>query len=184
MSERERIILVTAATEEKVNHARIKEMSAEHPKDISATLAHLVLEGMLVKQGETRGSTYTLPAKQPAEMPLFVSNSGENSPHKAGNSPHKAGNSPHMQARLLEILASLGYASMPGRLKPALMQKIILGLCASEALSIGALSSALRRAPTALRERYLAPMSEEGLIELKYPGVKNHPNQAYRSKIR
>ena len=33
---------------------RGKEISSEHPKDISAALAHLVQEEMLIKEGETR----------------------------------------------------------------------------------------------------------------------------------
>lgn len=116
LPELERVILVAAVAEDSVNHARIKEMSTRHPKDISAALAHLVQEGMLVKQGETRGSTYTLPAKQPAEMPLFGANSGRNPQNKAGNSPDLARNppdltrnSPDLRNKLTGILVSLGF---------------------------------------------------------------------------
>jgi predicted HTH transcriptional regulator len=180
LPELERIILVTAAAEDSVNHARIKEMVVDHPKDISAALARLVQNEMLIKQGETRGSTYALPGKRSAEATALPQDKEGNSPHLAGNSPHLAGNSPHLTTKLLEILAALGFSKMPSKLKPEIMRELILSLCADEALSIRTLSLILKRAPRALQERYLAPMLEEGSLKLKYPGIKNHPDQGYR----
>ena len=88
LPELDRVILITAATEDRVHHARIKEMSSDHPKDISAALAHLVQEGMLIKQGETRGSVYYLPGKpQTDASALFPVNSGLNSPDLPGLLP-------------------------------------------------------------------------------------------------
>ena len=184
LPELERIILISAAAEDRVNHARIKEMVADHPKDISAALASLVQEKMLVKQGETRGSTYYVPGKTLQEdLPAFQTPPFGETPQDVNvNSPHLPGNSPHLPDKLLKILAALGFDRMPGKLKPQLMREVILKLCDGEHLTAGTLSSVLERDPKALRERYLAPMLEEGLIEQKYPGVANHPNQAYRTK--
>lgn len=42
LPEIERIILITAATETRIDHARIKEITSKHPKDISYALSHLV----------------------------------------------------------------------------------------------------------------------------------------------
>jgi ATP-dependent DNA helicase RecG len=88
LPELERVILITAATEEFVQHTRIKEISLEHSKDISSALAHLVQQKMLVKEGETRGSVYHLPGKQlSGATQLFLDNMDINSPDLGSNSP-------------------------------------------------------------------------------------------------
>ncbi len=58
MPELERLALVTAVTEEMVNHARRREISTEHPADITKLLAHLVKEGFLVSDRVGRGMVY------------------------------------------------------------------------------------------------------------------------------
>ncbi|MCB4791936.1 MAG: putative DNA binding domain-containing protein [Elusimicrobia bacterium] len=202
-----RIILVTAATEGMVNHDRVKQLSTAHRSDITAMLAALVQEHILVKEGETRASFYKLPAeiqKQPEKSDdISISSSmdnsqdlagnsqdlGRNSPHLSGNSPyldgnspHLSGNSPYLNALLAEILASLGYKTMPGKVKQADMQAIIKGLCRNRAVSLKELSRLLNRNPKALQEKYLTSMVNEGVLELKYPTIKNHPDQAYKTK--
>lgn len=197
LPELERVILVAAVAEDSVNHARIKEMSTKHPKDISAALTHLVQEGMLIKQGETRGSTYTLPARQPAEMPLFGPNSGGNSPHKAESSPILPVSSPNLSVsspilpvsspnlrdKLSAILARLGFSKMPGKLSPEVMREIIVTLCAGEPITTKELSVVLERKSKTLQELYLTPMLGSGALELKYPDAIHHPKQAYRAKV-
>lgn len=190
LPELERVILIAAATEDRVHHARIKEMVSDHPKDISAALAHLVQEGMLIKRGETRGSIYYLPGKpQTDPSALFPINNGlvplnvtGNSPDLGGNSPDMPGNSPDLKARLASILNSLGLTKMPGKVKAETMRGIILRLCESETVSLKELCLVLERDTKALQAQYLTPMLGEGLLELRYPDVKNHPNQAYRKK--
>ena len=48
-------------TVESINHDRIKQLSSEHPRDISTRLARLVQDGYLHKEGETRARVYFLP---------------------------------------------------------------------------------------------------------------------------
>lgn len=59
---------------------------------------------------------------------------------------------------------------------------MILSLCAEDAVSLKELASVLERDTKTLQEEYLTPMLGGGLLELKYPGIKNHPNQAYCKK--
>ncbi len=200
----ERIILVTAAAEDSVSHSRIKEMSTEHPKDISAALAHLVQGKMLIKQGETRGSTYYVPGKTLQEdLSAFCTPISTNSPdlggnplhkaenplHKAENPLHKAGDSLHtveamhfLQAKMLKVLHSSGLSEMPRRLRPELMRELILGICNGDFLPLKILAGILKRDSIALQNNYLTPMLGEGLLELKYPEIKSHPAQGYRKK--
>lgn len=190
LPELERIMLITAATEDMVNHDRVKEIVLDHPKDISNALAHLVHEKMLMKQGETRGSYYRLPGKGSFEpVSLFQDPLEQNSPHLPGSSPHLGYSSPHLsekdhdlKTKLAEILVSLGFKNMPGKIKGEIMRDIIQRICDNTTCTAKELSILLDRDPEGLQDRYLTPMVAEGLLELKYPTNRNHPDQAYRKK--
>ncbi len=183
LPELERIILITSATEDMVNHDRIKEIASNHPKDISAALAHLVHEKMLIKQGETRASFYRLPGKKLTVISsLFEDSLAPNSPDLAPSSPDLTGSSPDLKSKLTHILSALGFSEMPGKINATTMRDIILQMCDGNTLTLKDLSLILERDPKALQDQYLTPMIAEGIIELKYPNNKNHPDQAYRKK--
>jgi ATP-dependent DNA helicase RecG len=176
LPELERVILITAATEEFVQHTRIKEISLEHSKDISSALAHLVQQKMLVKEGETRGSIYHLPGKQVSRATqLFLDNVDINFPDNELNSLD-------LKNKFSLSLQSIGYSKMPKRLSAKNMRKIILEVCEDYFLSIKELANLLERDAKTLQEQYITSFLTEGLLQLKYPDIKNHPNQAYRSK--
>ena len=61
----DRMILSTAVIEGVVNHARMTEISPQHPHDISLALARLERDGMLLSQGQSRGKVYYLPGAAP-----------------------------------------------------------------------------------------------------------------------
>jgi len=61
LSELERLALVTAVTEGMVNHARLREICAEHPADITKMFALLVRSRLLVSDGAGRGTVYFVP---------------------------------------------------------------------------------------------------------------------------
>jgi ATP-dependent DNA helicase RecG len=131
---------------------------------------------MLEKEGETRGSIYHLPGKQVSgSAQLFYENNELNSPDNELNSLD-------LEKRFSLALQSNGYSKMPKRLSPKNMRKIILEVCEDHFLSIKDLADLLERDSKALQEQYITPLLAEGLLELKYPDIKNHPDQAYRSK--
>ncbi len=175
--ELERIILITSATEDMVNHDRIKEIASNHPKDISAALAHLVHEKMLIKQGETRASFYRLPGKK-----LTVISSLFEDP-LSPNSPDLTGSSPDLKNKLTHILAALGFTEMPGKINATTMRDIILQMCDGNTLTLKDLCLILERDPKALQDQYLTPMIAEGIIELKYPNNKNHPDHRQQFSV-
>lgn len=70
-SQLERLTLVTAATESFINHARLREISTEHPKDISKMLARLVKDGVLDSDGVGRGTVYFLPWQDRERLTTF-----------------------------------------------------------------------------------------------------------------
>lgn len=60
-----RMILATAMIEGVVNHARLTEICADHPHDLSLALARLERDGLLLSQGQSRGKVYHLPGAVP-----------------------------------------------------------------------------------------------------------------------
>ena len=91
-------------------------------------------------------------------------------------------NSPDLKDKLAKALSSLGYAKMPGRIKATLMRGLILQLCENNTLSLKELSLLLEREPKAMQDQYLTHMVAQGLLVLKYPYNKNHPDQSYRKR--
>ena len=84
-----------------------------------------------------------------------------------------------MKDKLAKIM---GVGRMPRRMKTLAMRDVILQMCDDHPVTLKELSSVLERDSKALQDQYLTPMLSEGLLELKYPDNKNHPNQAYRRK--
>jgi ATP-dependent DNA helicase RecG len=61
------------------------------------------------------------------------------------------------------------------------MRAVVLALCAGRWLSAAEMALLLDRDAGKLQSRFLAGMVREGLLELRYPEVRNRPDQAYRS---
>lgn len=83
-----RMILSTAMIEGVVNHARMAEICAEHPHDLSLALARLEREGFLLSQGQSRGKVYHLPGFAPVS-PEQVFASAVSSGSNGGSSGSK-----------------------------------------------------------------------------------------------
>ena len=62
LPEVERLALATAQIEGKVTNERLREISSEHPSDLTAHLRKLVGRGFLERHGNGRGAYYKLPA--------------------------------------------------------------------------------------------------------------------------
>lgn len=68
----ERMILVTAAIERTVSHARVSTICDEHPNDLSRIIKGLVQNGFLMQTGRSRGAVYYLPGtKLPTPEMVF-----------------------------------------------------------------------------------------------------------------
>ncbi|MGE3063900.1 MAG: RNA-binding domain-containing protein, partial [bacterium] len=197
LPELERLILITAITEGTIRHQRITELSLDHPKDISLALAHLVQNGFLEKSGETRGSSYEVKGFHRVEqIPPFDSlfqtdlpdlqsdkpKKGLNSPDLGANSPDLGASSPDLKIKLSEVLQIIGKKSLPKTMKSEDMKKIIVHLCSDSFVTLKELSEVLKRNPKSLQDQYISDMLKSNTLELKYPDIKNHPDQAYKSR--
>ncbi|WP_110113568.1 ATP-binding protein [Bacillus sp. CGMCC 1.16541] len=68
------------------------------------------------------------------------------------------------------------------RLKPSMMEDILVRLCEQKPLMLKELADLVARTPDGLRNNYLAKLLDEGRVSLKYPDQPNHPKQAYLVK--
>jgi ATP-dependent DNA helicase RecG len=192
LPETARLALATVAIEKSVTHARLKEMCSEHPKDLSATLSHLVDDGFLVSRGATRGTFYFFPDKTPdATADGLVSGvspvqGGGDSQHLAGSSQHLPADSQHLgeiapKWPILQEIARL--VREKGKAPRSVVEETIVKLCSGHFLTVRNLAELLDRDSNALLNHYLKGMVERGVLELRFADKLNHPQQAYRTKI-
>ena len=180
-----RVILVTAEVEGSISHARARELSDAHSRDITLKLQELVRQGMLRSSGKTRNTTYT--PSQPGALPLFadrgvaVETSPHNdpsSPHNDPSSPHNDPSSPHNEA----LGDGVAQVSASRRATPAAVRAAILALCSDAFMTVGELAEALNRKAVSIQQNYVSKMLREGMLEARYPDTPNHPAQAYRAR--
>lgn len=180
-------VVVTARVEGSVTNARMQEITGEHSKDITGVLQTLVRDGLLTQQNQRRWASYRVAGDSPQL--------GEDSPHLAGDSPHLAGDSLHIvgdsphntgdSPRTNPLVWAIGEpARAKARLAPESMKALILAMCTDRWLSSREVADALSREPQKLQTRFLTMLVREGLLELRYPGVPNRPDQAYRAIVK
>ena len=76
LSQLERLILATAATEQVVSNKRVNEICADHTHDISLALRSLVKNELLSITGQGRGAVYSLPGQElPTPEQVFAGSS-------------------------------------------------------------------------------------------------------------
>jgi len=93
LGQNERLALAAAASEQVVTHARVREMTALHPFDLTRMLQNLVREGFLEAHNPGRGAVYCLPG---AGLPKPEEVFGEGSAQSAASSAHLGASSAHL----------------------------------------------------------------------------------------
>lgn len=186
LPETARLALATAAIEGNVTHARLKEMCADHPKDLSKTLANLVEEEFLVSRGASRGTIYYFADKAPDAAPeLSLFPAKRSSQHLGKSSQHLPAASQH-SGELADSWPGLVEMARPiretGRAPRSDVQAMILKLCNERFLTVRNLGELLDRATNSLLNHYLKQMLEAEMLELRFPNQPTHPQQAYRAK--
>jgi ATP-dependent DNA helicase RecG len=167
-------------------------MCADHPKDLSATLAHLVNDGFLVSRGATRGTIYYFPDKipdttadglvsMPQAMPQPIAPSSQ---HLPDSSQHLDSDSQHLkdlQKDWPNLLVLARPVRDKGKASRNIVEETILKLCSGRFLTVRNLAELLDRDSNTLLNHYLKDMVERGVLELRFAD-KTHPQQAYRTK--
>lgn len=205
----EKLILVTAAMEGHVDHKRVRELTDEHPADVSKTLGKLARDGFLIQSGHGRGTVYIDPAiasessdldldgpfigrpvgsdsviPQRVDSPSARGQSDDAGAQRSGplddsSGPLSERSGPLRRAR--ELISDRYPAGIPGKLGNDAIRSLIIAVCAQDSLTLRELSAALDRAPDFLRKRHLRPLIEGGALQPEFADRLNHPNQRYRS---
>lgn len=157
--------VVTAQVEGSVTNSRMQEITGEHSKDITGVLQSLVRDGLLIQQYQRRWASYRVAADSPQLQ--------QNSPQL----DRLAGLSPEIQS-LLPIAEP---ARKNKKLPADQLKGIIQRLCEGRWLATSELAALVDRDADKLQSRFLTAMVREGVLELKYPEVRNRPDQAYRT---
>ncbi|MCB7130131.1 MAG: hypothetical protein J3T61_11405, partial [Candidatus Brocadiales bacterium] len=168
--------LVTAEIEGSVSNARMRQITNEHPTDLTKLLQGLAVKRLLHQVGQKRGSTYKLPGPTG-----HSSHKGDSSHKPAEDSSHKLESLTEEQRKRLNVLAVP--ASMSSRLPTEETRKIILQLCGGYFFTAVELGELMSRNPNSLRSRFLTPLVEEGLLVRKFPDEPNRPDQAYTTAV-
>ena len=201
LSEEQKLALATVAIEGSVTHARIKEMSDIHPRDLSKALKDLVTRGFLQSEGATRAMVYTFTGAsrggdddtvqarldaaplQQTKSPLHSDEEG--SPHSAENPQHNRVTSLHKKfGPRYEALTQTVFSLVKGkkRATPETIRRAILTICENDFVTTDEIATMIHRSRDTLSVHYIPRMVREGLLELKYPESISHPDQAYRTR--
>jgi ATP-dependent DNA helicase RecG len=150
--------------------------------------------GFLVQKGKKRGTFYVLPEKPDLGVSMDSQLYLEDSQHFQGYSQHLAGDSQHFPeepgqtAQLDNDWEELERIAQPvagkRRVEKAFVRRVIVQLCRDRYLSASDLARLLHRHKVAIHQRYLRPMVEEGILEMKFPNRPNNPDQAYMARER
>jgi hypothetical protein len=173
LSEIERIALVVAESEGAVDHKRLKDISSEHPSDISKALNSLVKNRFLRTEGTGRGTFYC-PVNGPDSEGLAVSSEG-----LAVSSEGLAASSEGLEIKERHIAEP---AIRKKRLGATALKEILIELCAIRPQSLKRLADLLQRDPDYLRHSVIKNMMNNNEISFLYPNDPNHPEQAYTSR--
>ena len=155
-------------------NGRMQEVTGEHPKDITVVLQALVRDGLLTQQNQRRWASYRVAGGSLQT----VDDSPQNSPRSAPDSPHWSTGRP---AQLQPLLPLAVVARQNRRLPAERMRALIASLCSDRWLSASEIALLVDRDAEKLQSRFLTAMVRESLLELRYPEVRNRPDQAYRS---
>jgi ATP-dependent DNA helicase RecG len=201
LPETERLALITAQAEGMVSHDRLKQISTQHPADLTKILGALVRDGFLCSSGAGRGTFYFLPWYGQADSSMFelldtpAQESSAIPPELSAIPPKLASLPPELASLPPELSAFLDWKDMPDalqqelealaqpvaqvrRVNPETMKTTVLALCAGRYLGVRVLAEVLGRDAGDLRKRVLAPMVKEGHLRAAYKANQD-PRQAY-----
>ncbi len=138
---------------------------------------------LMTQQNQRRWASYRIAE----DSPQSEDDSPQSSPQLTGDSPQLASNSPQLNrlAGLSAALQGLLPLADPARKNKKLpvhqLKSVIQQLCQDRWLATSELAALVDRDAEKLQSRFLTAMVKEGVLELRYPEVRNRPDQAYRA---
>lgn len=198
LSKQEIVALITTSTEGSITHRRFKELTKDHPADLSRILHGLVEKGLLRSEGAGQATFYYRPGKHPintdfgveftSEAQLVNSSNGQpdsdanrtssdinevsSDANGASSDANGVSSDPELK-KIAEVVANTQ------RTSKKVVANTILQLCLKQELSAREIASLLNRKEKNIRSNYLNNMCQNGEIIRKYPNLITHPQQKY-----
>lgn len=188
LTDKERLVLVTASIEKTVDHGRMMSILDIHPRDLSQLLSGLVEKGLMLRNGTGRGVVYFLPDAHLEDifMELEMSEVLGMAGSSSGPLKESSGCLAESSGRLVEssglwgeLMSLARPVASKGKAPRAKVESLILTLCSRHPLRSDELERLLNRSAESLRKRYLQPLVRARRLKLLYPTKPSHPQQAY-----
>ena len=153
-------------------------------------LQSLVRDGLLTQQNQRRWASYRVAEDSPQsgdDSPHLEADSPQSSPQLGGGSPQLPPNSPQLDRlaglspEIQGLLPIAGPARKNKKLPVDQLKGLIQQLCDGRWLATSEIATLVDRDAEKLQSRFLTAMVREGVLELRYPDVRNRPDQAYRT---
>jgi len=165
-----KIALVFAFLDGSVSHARLREISSSHPRDLSKALKELVDDGFLEPHGATTGRIYFLPVMT---VQSKLDSSFKKSDFTDVIPVHLEESPVHLE--LLNIAKKV--RETKGAPKSE-VEYTILKLCNNRYLTVQEIAQLLNRESSTIRTHYINGMVRNDYLKIRYPS-RSHPKQAY-----
>lgn len=199
LAHEDKVLVVSAAVEHTIDHARACELTGQHPADVTKQLGRLSREGFLIPKGRGRGRFYwssdtsgfeggdsqglegfdfaeglTGLKANPAGLPA--------NPAGLESGPAGLTTGTTDDERLQSRIAARYPRGMPGKLPATEMSALVIHLLDGAFVTPQALATALGRSAAFLRASYLKPLLLAGMIDPQFADTPSHPQQAYRKR--
>jgi len=180
-----RTILVTAEAEGSTTHARIRELSDAHPRDITAKLAELVRLRLLESEGKTRATVYRISGGVSLSPPRASTDQGVNS----GTFTESSGTPGPDDGTLAStdgtpgaaFSISLWLVQQRKKAPTELVDQAILDACRDQFRTAQEIANLIQRSLARVSNHYLPRLLESGRLEPRHAS-RHHPGQAYRTR--
>jgi ATP-dependent DNA helicase RecG len=203
-TEAEQMALILANHSGEVDNLSLREVTGQHPADVTKVLTSLRSRGYFEMIGAGRGSRYRIaPNLAPTTAAATASrkansqdnaansidmdlNSQDNVANSQGNGLNSQDNEDTSHANLTitapewqQLEAIARPVASKQRSRVTLQEETIIGLCEHTALSAAEIARLLKRDATYLQQYFLARMIRSGELMYLYPETPNHPGQRY-----
>ena len=192
------LVLAACVSDGYTSNYRIQFVLEKHPSDITQLLKTLCQEGYLISSGIGKGTRYIindryLSFEKEASFGydfshdyagssefLNVDSSETNVASSATNVASFATNVDSSESNV----ASLDVLTKPrrGKASMAQLQGMILSFCKEDYKSLEEIAKGVGKTIKYLKNRFIARMVNDGLLERKYPNIPTHPDQKYRTR--
>jgi len=162
------IVLNIACTDSFVTNERLRSMLNIHKAEIADLLKDMCKSNLLIAEGYGRGTKYRLPK--------LASNMATSDANMATSDANMATSDANMATSDANMATSIKRRMRSEELKELIANKT------GDWISLEELAVKVNRNHKYLRTNIIPRLIEEGILEMMFPGVPNHPKQKYKSK--